>query len=286
MGLHQRIFDAVFRTYRGQAVDWLSREENRKRASKLLGLSLQAHGYNNYRSLEESGEVHLIESLGQINAIRLCLDIGANTGDYSRCLLRAGAAFVHAYEPHPLHDDALAAIRVDYPDRFQFHTKAVAATEGSAELRFNRSALSHASLSEEVESISYVENTERVTVPVVTLAAEVERHGLVQIDFVKIDTEGFEDEVLAGAAEAFLQYPPVAIQLEFNLHQLMRGHSLLSLGKRMPDYKCFQLLRGSAGLRAVDTSAPDANVYHYSNFVFVREDVAPALLASSRELAA
>jgi len=282
MGARQRLVQMLLRRYGSAAVDWLSREENRGYAAKVLGLSLKAHGYNNFRTLEESGEAHLIASLGRIGALGMCFDVGANTGEYATRLLDAGADFVHGYEPHPAQSEALRRIVENHPDRFLFYSVAVADVEGSADLHFNPEALSHASMAEEVNSISYVNNLESVTVPVVTIDAEMQRLGLADVDFIKIDTEGFESEVLTGASRTIRDRPPKAIQIEFNMHQLARRHTLLSLSRHVPDFKCFQLLRGQHGVRAVEPAAPDANVFHFSNFVFVRGDIVPALLEASQ----
>jgi hypothetical protein len=54
-----------------------------------------------------------------------------------------------------------------------------------------------------------------VRVPVTTLDGLVERLGLARLDFVKIDVEGFETEVLDGAARSFERFRPIVFA-EFN----------------------------------------------------------------------
>lgn len=54
-----------------------------------------------------------------------------------------------------------------------------------------------------------------VRVPVTTLDDLVERHGLARLDFVKIDVEGFETEVLDGASRSFERFRPIVFA-EFN----------------------------------------------------------------------
>ena len=54
------------------------------------------------------------------------------------------------------------------------------------------------------------------------------------IDFIKIDTEGFEYEVLCGAQKTIKNYRPKFIQIEFNWHQLFTNNSLIDFSKVIP----------------------------------------------------
>jgi FkbM family methyltransferase len=55
----------------------------------------------------------------------------------------------------------------------------------------------------------------RVRVPVETVDALVARHGLARLDFIKVDVEGFESEVLDGARATLARFRPVVFA-EFN----------------------------------------------------------------------
>jgi FkbM family methyltransferase len=59
-----------------------------------------------------------------------------------------------------------------------------------------------------------------VTVPVTTLDALVAAHALPRLDLVKVDVEGFEGEVLDGAAVTIARHRPAFI-LEFNAWTLL-----------------------------------------------------------------
>lgn len=248
-------------------------------ARLLLNLALRLHGYNNYRSLEESGESWFVKRLATIDR-GVCIDVGANVGEYSELLLLGGFDQVFAYEPHPAHQTNLDQLGAAFPGRLHVTGKAVGNSPGKVKLLFNSGALAHASLSAEVNAIPYVQNTESVEVQVVSLDQEFEKHKWQSIALLKIDTEGFEGEVLRGGRTLLATRPPLAVQIELNLHQLMREQSLRSLSKLLRGYRAFQLLPFENGVRPVNPDEPNANFYYFSNFVFVRADFAGTLFAN------
>ncbi len=87
------------------------------------------------------------------------------------------------------------------------------------------------------------------------------------VDFIKIDTEGFESEVFKGAKNIIMEIKPKFIQIEFNWHQLFRNHSLLYFSELLQGYLVYQLIPNGWVLR--DPKDPLTNIYSYSNFVFV-----------------
>jgi hypothetical protein len=91
------------------------------------------------------------------------------------------------------------------------------------------------------------------------------------IDFVKIDTEGFELEVLDGMRTTLQTKQPQVIQLEFNVLHLWRGHTLLSLTKRLENYRFFRLLPNS--MIEIDPTRFIDNVFIFSNIIAIRKDL-------------
>jgi FkbM family methyltransferase len=119
------------------------------------------------------------------------LDIGANIGVMTRIFARR-AAHVHAFEPAPR---ALALLRANAPDNATIHPVALADRCGT--VRFA-----------EVESLdmSSISN-EGVEVP----ARTVDSLGL-KPDFIKIDVEGYEIQVLRGARETLKAGPIIMFE--------------------------------------------------------------------------
>ena len=245
---------------------------------KLLQLALHSRGYNNLGRGRQSGEVNFIRILSKFNP-RYCIDIGANKGDYSRMLLGLPGTKVVAFEPLPMAFKSLEAMRNEFPDRFECFNFGVADKEAVLTLHFGEGDSELASFSSEVNSVGYVgkNNVNKVEAQVVTLDGFLEEREAEEIDLLKIDTEGYENEVLMGAAKTLRNNPPKFVQVEFNHHHLFRSHSLYSLSKLLPTHRTYQLLSFGNGLVPRDPSLPESNIFHFSNFIFVREDIARKL---------
>jgi FkbM family methyltransferase len=245
---------------------------------KLLHFALRSRGYLNFADAWESGEANFIRLLVRFNP-GLCIDVGANKGNYSRALLGLPETKVIAFEPLPKAFKSLEAIRKEFPDRFRCFNLGIADRDTVLTLHFGEEDSELASYSAEVNHIGFIgrKNVNVVESRVITLDSFLENRTTEEIDLLKIDTEGYENEVLAGARNTICYNPPKFIQIEFNYHQLFRSQSLYSLSKRLPGYKTYQLLPFGHGLAPRDPSAPETNIYYYSNFVFVREDIARKL---------
>jgi FkbM family methyltransferase len=147
----------------------------------------------------------------------LAFDIGSHVGDRVASFRRLGARAV-ALEPQP----ALArTVRLLFAfDRGVIvERKAVGAREGEIEIRLNLRNPTVATASEDfihaadgAPGWEGQEWTRSIKVPMTTLDALIARHG--EPRFVKIDVEGFEDEVVAG-----LSRPLAALSLEFTTIQ-------------------------------------------------------------------
>lgn len=244
----------------------------------ILHLALRARGYNNCCSLELTGEGAFLERLARTRP-KLCLDVGANQGGYSAELLRRTDATVLAFEPLPSAFEHLSALEAEHGGRFIAFNVALGDADGDRPISYGPGAGRLASLVPETKRIGYVaaSNIHTMQVPVRRLddvfLAHPQQFAQGEIDLLKIDTEGYEASALLGAPLVIERLRPRFIQVECNWHHLFGGTSLWQLARLLPGYRCYQLLPYRRGWHRVDPGSPEANVFHYSNFVFVRDDV-------------
>jgi FkbM family methyltransferase len=243
----------------------------------VLSLAMRARGYNNFRNARRTGEYGFMKLLARYDP-KLCIDIGANKGGYAEDLLSLTRSKVISFEPLPKAFEILSRLKGRFEGRFECINKGVGDKIASLELHYGAEDSPHASFSSDVRQIEYVgrSNVHVMRVDVITLDSFLESHfpnDVPKIDLIKIDTEGFECEVLAGARKTIAESRPKFVQIEFNLHQLFREQSLFTLASLLPGYRVYQLLPYGQGMVLRDPKEPESNIYHFSNFVFVRDDI-------------
>ena len=252
----------------------------------VLRLALCARGYSGVPGDKRSASCDVISAcearfikVVSKHLTGLCIDIGANKGQYSAALLEATTARIIAFEPLPGAYQELAALSDRYPGRLLAINKGVGDKNMELELHYGDEDSKLASFSSEVNEIPYVgaSNVRSIPVPMVTLdeyfLADKRLIPNSGIDLIKIDTEGYEYNVLLGAQILIATVKPRFIQIEYNLHQLIKSHSLYSISLLLGEYNAYQLLPHGKGLFNIDPKHPESNIYHYSNFVFVRNDL-------------
>ena len=239
----------------------------------IFSLSLDAKGYKNYGNFNVTGEKSFIELIR--NEIDLSLDIGANTGEYTKLLLQNTNSKVVSFEPLPEAFKELEKIKLKFKDRLNIYNVAIGIDNNKLDLFYGDKKSEKASLIPNLEKLSFVglNNKNKISVSVKKLDYFKDYFKDKKIDFIKIDTEGFEYEVLCGAEKILLQHKPKFIQIEFNWHQLIRNHTLYQLFKLVKSYDVFRILPYGKKLIFIDPSRPENNIYHLSNYVFIRSDI-------------
>jgi len=247
----------------------LTQHEAQLLATWLLQTGAKVRGYNNYENDHVSGENFFRKSILSCLSPSLCVDVGANIGSYSEGLLSTLTADVIAFEPLHAPYGQLKLLKAKYPDRFIPENLAVGAKHGHGTINFNPEVTEHASMTTTSENVSYLNNNFTQEIEVVSLD-EYFATGRTP-DFIKIDVEGLEYEVLLGARNLLLNSPPACIQIEMNWHQLFRRHSLWSLSQELEAYEVYQLL--PTYISKKDPKDPLANLFMFSNFIFIRADL-------------
>jgi|TARA_B110000037_G_C17056759_1_gene480123 FkbM family methyltransferase len=239
----------------------------------VLSLSLKGNGYMNYGSFKDSGEKFFINLIR--DELKLSLDIGANVGNYTEMLLSDTNSKVISFEPLPKAFDKLKLIKSDYKDRLEIHNVAIGIKDEVLELFYGTEKSEKASLMKDLEKISFIkeQNKNKVSVQVRQLDYFQNYFKDEVIDFIKIDTEGFEYEVLMGAKNILEIHQPKFIQVEFNWHQLIKKQTLHNFSELIKFSDVFKILPYGNKLLHIDPFRPENNIYHLSNYVFIRKDI-------------
>jgi len=235
--------------------------------NRLLNATLRARGYNNYRNDVESGEEFFLSKVLAPSNPKICIDVGANVGNYTRKLLQYTQATVVSFEPLPSAFEQLREQTKKFGERSIIENRGVGERNDKLVIHYNPNAIFHASFSEDAKKVPYLHNENEMEVEVVSIDSYLENKNFDTVDFIKIDTEGFELEVFRGAKDTIRRYKPQYLQMEFNWHQMFRNTSLNYFSELLPDYDVYQLLPN--GWIKRNPKDPLANIYHFSNFVFV-----------------
>jgi FkbM family methyltransferase len=219
----------------------------------LFKISLRGLGYHNWYSAL-NGE----DRFGREWAAARCaaaarsgaadlavFDVGANEGDFTANLLGLvppGARFF-LFEPNP---KTAARLKRRFADRADVAVEAagVGAEAGVLSLYdvAGTQGTPRASFLPQVVTDLIGAPAEVAAAPVVTLDGYCRERGIGRIDFLKIDTEGFERMVLDGARGLLAERRIETIQLEMNEHNVFTGFSLYELQRRLPGFEISRIL--------------------------------------------
>ena len=204
----QRYCMKLFRSPRGQR--WLARV--------ISQLDLW-RGYGAGAYVGSSGEAVLFRLVRQISGGEsepVILDVGANVGEFSAEAFSAlGAkARIHAFEPQKKAFQELVT-RFAGNDRIAINNVALGRVPGEMALYGTSADTGMASLVNRNLAHVGLSSSFQETVKVERLADYCTARGVGRIDLLKMDVEGFELEVLAGAEELFTEGRVALCSFEF-----------------------------------------------------------------------
>jgi FkbM family methyltransferase len=214
---------------------------------------------------------------GEIGALRFALnrsgegedfvvfDVGAQRGDYVEAALRVVDGRLRAFSFEP-QDACFEILRTRYASepRVSLHKAAISNHVGVAELFFAEQGESVASLCRQSDA-----QTNAQKVGVTTVDQFCDENGVDRIQFLKIDTEGKEMEVLQGAARMIQEGQIDFIQFEFGDTFLHTPYHFIDVWNYLSDrYVIYRILRH--GLAELRHYSHDLEVYKNANFLSVR----------------
>ena len=240
----------------------------------LLKLIIRFLGYNNHKNFYSSGEIYFLKKVCEEKP-KICLDIGANIGNYSSYLLENSSAKIIAFEPMPKTFSELRKIKKNYSDRFFICNIGLGHEKSRKNINYDNNNLQWANFNPEVNKIDYLKNNKKkIKCSLDTLDNFVKKNKKIfnsEIDLIKIDTEGFELEVLIGAKKTIKKLKPKYIQIEYNWHHLFKNINLYYFSKFLKNYDTYKILPFSKELLKINPVRPEHNYFNYSNIVFIRK---------------
>jgi FkbM family methyltransferase len=143
------------------------------------------------------------------------VDAGANVGIFTAYASRTVGKSGHviAFEAHPLTSGILAD-NVALNRLTNVTVVAAALGDKAGELKITYARADPGS----THVATRQQSAEDVVVPVVTLDAALQERGVVRADYLKIDVEGFELQVLKGAIDTIMRNPTIMVQTEVEEH--------------------------------------------------------------------
>jgi FkbM family methyltransferase len=174
---------------------------------RVLRQSLERIGLYAWRTPPRGAHLYadIKHALPKFNP-RIVFDVGANIGQSAEeYLARFPKAQIHSFEPVEATFNTLRD-RFSANPQFHAHRLALGAAEGTENMVLEGSS--------DVFRIGPANGSASETVPVSTLDAFCGQHGFEHIDFLKVDAEGFDLEVLKGAVEMLDRNAIDVIQVE------------------------------------------------------------------------
>lgn len=177
----------------------------------VRGVHLELHPQGDYVSdvIRATCDFYEAAILDEIRR-RVCggtlVDVGAHIGNHAAFLSRfVPHAQLHAFEPVPAN---IALLRRNAPDAV-IHPIVLGAHAGAALLTVEAN-IGH----------SHVDDRGQLRAPMRTL----DSFGLRDVTLLKIDVEGYEPQVLAGAAETIARYRPLIVIEDWTGELAIPGH--------------------------------------------------------------
>lgn len=244
--------------------DWTPPSSLEEKAKRLLvppALYIR-HLYARECSKGEK-EIHLVPFLAKKD--KLSLDIGANKGVWSYAMLPHSLG-VQSFEPNP---KSWAILQSWGAGKLQIHNMALSNETGTATLYVPKGLRS--SYSNQRSSLVLTRSEGHGSVTVET--KRLDDLNITNIGFMKIDVEGFEQQVLQGAAETLKrERPNLVIEIE-EKHTKQRIEDQLAIVCGY-GYDCFALLHGTlTPMAAIDFErhhrTPATRADYIFNFIFL-----------------
>jgi FkbM family methyltransferase len=232
-----------------------------------------APDYENDIDMRTNGELRLLREVAP--SLRVAFDVGANVGDWIERLLSVAPEIsrVYAFEPSRSAYDRLSSR--SFPSSVVSRQIGFSSNPGTATLHVFGEASGMNSLHdrrglEDGWGIGPATSTEDVTLDTLDRFCESEK--ISAVDFLKIDTEGHEVDVLEGARESLSKGIFAMIQFEYGGTYIDSRRLLKDVFALFTPVNYTVFLVTPHGLVAYPRYDQRLENFQYKNFVALRED--------------
>ena len=239
----------------------------------LLDIAHQQIGIDTYGKSSEKSEAFVIQKylkeyfIEQAGEDLTFFDIGANVGNYSQDLHKQFSdARIFSFEPNPASFEKISGRFLSIPNIKVIHA-GLGSTTSVLSLYSYRTdkASEHASIYKNVmEDLHQNKDLVAFDVDIITLDGYCTENKIGRIDFLKIDTEGFELEVLKGASQLIMENKINIIQFEFNEMNIYSRVFLKDFYSVLKNYTFYRLME--------DELKP-MGLYHAKNEIFLYQNI-------------
>ena len=212
-----------------------------------------------------NGENNVLKVLNKYIDSPIIFDVGANTGEYSKFIKTIiPNSIVYSFEPNIAAFNDLNKI-----NGISAINQALGDEEGERILYIptNDEKTEHSSFIE--KALFRKKTIAEQKVKIGTLYGFCKKNGVEKIDFLKIDTEGFEMEVLKGAKSLINNIS--IIQFEMNYHFVFRRVFLKDFYDFLPNYTFFRI--NSRGLYEFLEYNPINEIFQMHNILAVHNSI-------------
>jgi len=212
----------------------------------VFKLSLRGIGILNSEGPDVTGEQFFLHRLAASKQVKLLIDAGANTDLYG--VVEFPAAQIFGFEPHPQTFQKLK--NKIYGKNVKLFNLGLSDKKRSAklwdfaqdaDLKLIQPTSTLASLDKTVIQDLHKQKAQFFTVELTTLDLFSEKHKIKKIDLLKIDTEGHEYHVMAGAKKLLKKGQVRIVQFEFNEMNVMSRTFLSDFYQLLPNHDFYRL---------------------------------------------
>jgi FkbM family methyltransferase len=247
-------------------------------AASLARRFLAIAGFGTATSVARSGEINAMRTAiagfgARADGGLVFIDAGAHVGEWSQAALNGFPdARIHAFEPSATHR-AQFSKAVLTSGRVQLVPSALGKSVGKATLHKDKSTTGLASMTKRDLGHFGIEMNIQEGIEVTTLDLYASQHGISRVDFLKIDVEGHELDVLTGAQGLLARGAVGAVQFEFggsniDTHTYFRDffHLFATVGFQL------HLIRPGGALVRIDRYREFYEQFTTTNFLAIKKN--------------